>query len=216
MQYTYIYSLQSEDGIVKYIGKTDYPNDRLAVHKCNATYKNPHLKRWMDKVNKITLEIIDVVLKEDWKFWEKWYISLFKSWGFNLCNLTDGGDGCDGFKHSEESKRKMVENHANVKGKNNPMYGKIGAMLGKKHTEESLLKMRLKAKKGQNNPMFGKTISEEIKDKLRKTKGEKTTINGIIYDSVRQACEKLGISRTTFRYKTKKGFVYDGSAWAKF
>lgn len=42
-----------------------------------------------------------------------------------------------GKQHSEESKRKMSENHADMSGENNPFYGK-------KHTKEAKKKMRKK------------------------------------------------------------------------
>jgi hypothetical protein len=37
------------------------------------------------------LEIIDIVKINEWAFWEQHYISLYKSWGFNLLNSTIGG-----------------------------------------------------------------------------------------------------------------------------
>ena len=43
---------------------------------------------------------------------EEFWISLAKSWGFNLTNGTSGGEGSNGFKgkkHSEETKRKLRE-----------------------------------------------------------------------------------------------------------
>jgi hypothetical protein len=36
---------------------------------------------------------LDEVPKINWQYWEKFYISLFKSWGFDLVNYTGGGDG---------------------------------------------------------------------------------------------------------------------------
>lgn len=58
-----------------------------------------------------TLEIIDFAdtydeLKEKEKYWIKQYNSTDKSIGYNL---TEGGDGTFGRKHSEETKKKMSE-----------------------------------------------------------------------------------------------------------
>jgi hypothetical protein len=36
---------------------------------------------------------IDCVDDEEWRFWESWYIELFKSWGFELENKNSGGGG---------------------------------------------------------------------------------------------------------------------------
>ena len=45
-------------------------------------------------------------------------------------------------------------------------------MFGKKHSEESIQKMRENnlPKKGEKNGMFGKHLSEESKQKMRETK----------------------------------------------
>lgn len=78
---------------------------------------------------------------------------------------------------SEETKRKMSENHADVSDKNHPMYGKH-------HTEESKKKNREKQtwQKGKNNPMYevrlfgeknpfyGKSHTEKSKSKMRVAK----------------------------------------------
>jgi hypothetical protein len=59
-------------------------------------------------------------------------------------------------KHSEKTIQKMKDNHADVSGKNNPMFGKIHPNKGIKRIwewdEESKSKLR-----GEKNPMFGKT-----------------------------------------------------------
>lgn len=97
-----------------------------------------------------------------------------------LTNLTDGGEGVAGYRHTEEDRRKQSEalkNSGKVKGINNPMFGvhrwgvdsphfghhasqetkdKISkANLGKKRSEEYVKKLRLKYK-GEGNPNFGK------------------------------------------------------------
>lgn len=55
------------------------------------------------------IEIIDEVSEDDWQFWETFWIAQFKIWGFNLVNLTIGGEGFNwkGKTHNENSKRKM-------------------------------------------------------------------------------------------------------------
>ena len=87
--------------------------------------------------------------------------------GYHLVNMTWGGEGCIGYKHTEKTKNKMSENHADVSGENNPMYGvntwegiteeererRIEGLrkahLGKHHTEESKKKMSENSK-GKN------------------------------------------------------------------
>ena len=93
-------------------------------------------------------------------------------------NLTDGGEGTNGYHHTEESKRKISEK---TKGENNPMYGKgylisgeNHPMYGKYHTEESKQKMSESKK--------GKKLSEESKQKISKAnKGKNCGENNPMY-----------------------------------
>ena len=76
-------------------------------------------------------------------------------------NFTEGGNGLSGFKHSEESRKKMSKS---TKGKNNPMYGKTGEnspRYGKTHSAETRKKM--------SNAQKGKTLSEGHKKKISET-----------------------------------------------
>jgi predicted GIY-YIG superfamily endonuclease len=76
---TKIYILE-RNGVPFYVGKTlQKIKERFYTHK--------------DK--KINSEIteIDCVDDNEWRFWESWYIELFKSWGFELENKNNGGGG---------------------------------------------------------------------------------------------------------------------------
>lgn len=72
---------------------------------------------------------------------------------------------------SEATRSKMSANHADIRGENHPMFGR-------KHTEESKLKMSL-AKRGNNNPAYGKPgtmrgkkMTDETKEKMRKSRSK--------------------------------------------
>ena len=80
--YTTIYCLY-KDNIPFYIGKSNKPNHRKYQHQ--TTYGKD-----------IIMEHLDYVLKTEWKEWEKWWIALFRSWGFELENQNSGGGGCIG------------------------------------------------------------------------------------------------------------------------
>jgi len=86
---TSIYILE-KNGIPFYVGKAEDVTRRK--HRHYQTYGT-----------NITLYVIDKV--KDWKFWERHYISLFKSWGFKLENKNNGGGGPE--KYTEEQKQKM-------------------------------------------------------------------------------------------------------------
>jgi nitrous oxide reductase accessory protein NosL len=97
-----IYFLHNGNNIPFYVGETSQP----------LKYRLSHHKRKLG--NKIYIELIEEV--KDWRFWEKHYISLFKSWGFKLTNKNNGGGGCEkGIpKHTIESRKKIG---ASKKGK---------------------------------------------------------------------------------------------------
>ncbi len=111
LETTYIYSLSCPTtGQVRYVGKADNVNYRFASHISET--KNTHKCRWINSLKKKgllpSIEIIDEVSVAEWKFWERHYISLYKSWGFRLTNATMGGDGCNLIGgHSAEAKAKI-------------------------------------------------------------------------------------------------------------
>jgi hypothetical protein len=87
-----------------YIGATSKSlKKRLMSHKSNAKYsKNrkkvlSHKDCWIinaiNNNHSILIEELDVVKFSEFSFWEKYYISLFKMFGFKLTNGTDGGQG---------------------------------------------------------------------------------------------------------------------------
>lgn len=88
--------------------------------------------------------------EETLNYLEKFYIKKYKAKEVGY-NLTDGGDGALGFKHSEESKEKMRQAH-----------------LGKKVSEETKQKIS-NASKGEKNHFYNKHHSEENKIKISET-----------------------------------------------
>ncbi len=69
-----------------------------------------------------------------------------------------------GDKCSEKTRKLISKNHADVSGKNNPMFGTNGGMYNKTHNQESKDKIR----NGNKN----KIVSEDTKEKIRKSKLE--------------------------------------------
>jgi len=98
MENVFIYALSDpRNNQVRYIGKANNPEDRYTNHFNSARDKNTHKRNWINNVRKDGLRpeliIIDEVPKSEWVYWEKFYMSLFKTWGFSLVNYTEGGDG---------------------------------------------------------------------------------------------------------------------------
>lgn len=131
---TFIYALTCPDsGIVRYIGKSNNPSKRLYSHMTDGRKNHRHC--WLmglKNKNKLPIvEIIDEVLISEWQFWERHYISLFKSWGFNLLNRTDGGEGYS--YHDMKTRRSFS-------GENNPMFGKTRSHLFNKNSKNKRIK----------------------------------------------------------------------------
>jgi hypothetical protein len=141
----YTYAYLREDRTPYYIGKGS--GNRINENK-GRPCKKPK--------NKSRIIFLKQNLTEEEAFnHEKYMIAVFgrKDLGTGILhNKTDGGEGCSGFKHSEETKR----NHSiKMKGKNHPHYGKRSTFYGKSHSNDSKRKLSEK-RRGENNPMYGR------------------------------------------------------------
>ena len=99
METTYIYTLTDpETNMVRYVGKANNIKQRYSAHLNRARKHQIHKKNWIASLRKKKLkpiiDIIDIVPIKDWTFWETYWISQFKTWGFDLINYTNGGEGC--------------------------------------------------------------------------------------------------------------------------
>lgn len=112
-----IYTLSDPTtGQVRYVGKTSVkPEARYAQHiyqwkrcKGKISYLNSWIKNLANKQLKPVLQVVDLVDDEAWVLAEQGYIRLFKSYGCKLVNLTIGGEGSSGYKHSVESISKRI------------------------------------------------------------------------------------------------------------
>lgn len=159
-----------------YIGKTVVSlASRKAGHLFNAyspsksSNPNSALSRALLKYGKdaFVWEIIDRSDNEQLlNQLEIVYIKIFNSIAPNGYNLTVGGDGRSGHVFTEASKKKISES---LSGPNHPrfgLFGKDNPLFGRKHSEETKLKI---SRPGKSNPNFGKKLSIEQREQIRKT-----------------------------------------------
>lgn len=137
MENVYIYALiDPRDNKVRYIGKANNPFNRYKNHFNSSRDKNTHKRNWINSIRKDgfrpELLILDEVPIDKWQWWESFYISLYKTYGFNLLNYTSGGDGSTfgnngsfkkghvphnkGIPCSEDQKDKIRKNYTPNKG----------------------------------------------------------------------------------------------------
>jgi hypothetical protein len=151
----------------------------IGKDESRAYSKRNRTKYWHNITNKgYDIEILfDDLSYDEAKLKEIEFIKLYGRIDLGtgiLCNMTDGGDGSNGFKHSKEALIKIGEKskgriktpeqiekwRSNINFKRSPeLTEKIRqSLIGKKHTEER--------KENQRKLRLGKKLSEEAKRKL--------------------------------------------------
>lgn len=171
----YIYKITSPSGR-SYIGKTVNAKKRWAEHSKSNLPIGYAIRKYGDKM---VYEVVDTCdSHEEANILERRYISYYDTLKQGY-NLTEGGDGVCGYKHSEEFKRKLSE-----------------ANRGKKHSEESKKKMS-EAKKGKKHLATRKVdrpskevLEKEIESNSWSALGKKY---GVSDNAVRKWAKSYGI-----------------------
>jgi group I intron endonuclease len=131
-----------------------------------------------------------------------------------------------GKKHTDETKRKMRENHADLSGENSPNYRKILSEETRQKIKDNHADIS-----GENHPNYGQKLSDETRRKISESRKGKYTggnsptakkiqqynLDGVliqIWDSISDASNKLNINRCCIggcaqgRQKTAGGFIW--------
>ena len=194
---TKIYILE-RDGTPFYIGKT--------IQEIKSRYYTHGNKKINSKITEI-----DCVKDNEWRFWESWYIELFKSWGFELENKNSGGGGRGpGWISSPERNIKIktsLQNHSKYytdevkekisignKGKSKPFT--------KEHKQNMLIAKRKQAKPVLMFDLEDNLIKEweskgQAVEWIKETKKRQGNLTSQIKDAI------LGRQKTAFGYKWK-------------
>ncbi len=145
---------------IRYIGMTKSTlKVRLSNHIIDTKRENTRKANWIKSLLKINLKpfIEELDFCENWKDGcklEIYWISQFKTWGFDLTNHSEGGDGIIGYVKTQEQREahsKRMKIHFS-----DPKNNKF---LGKHHSEESKKLISLANK--------GKKKSEKFKQRRR-------------------------------------------------
>lgn len=110
-------------------------------------------------------------------------------------NLTKGGDGVSGYRYTEEHKRRIREWASKNKG-----------MLGRKHSPETIEKMRISAIKARSEGRGGFQLGHKLNPKKirfyakrQRNKLVTSIVTGETYNSVSEAARKLKCQRSYVR-----------------
>ena len=204
-----------------YIGQAVDIEERWKEHKRNYKRLNQILYKAMRKhgIKNFSFEILILCEEEFLNLMEIYYIEKYNSYAYAKdskgYNMTLGGGGSSGFKHTKKAKIKISKNQRGKKLSEEHRKNISKGGLGKKHTEETKRKMS-EAKKG-------KVMSEETKQKLREIKkgfkhteeakrkiseaqmgakhhmARKTYCDGIIFDTVKACAEYYEVNVETMR-----------------
>ncbi len=168
-----IYVLQDPVSFeIRYVGKSTCGIKRAY---------QPHTawcRQWINKLKRNGLEPLAIALQR-WKYidqeslsaCERYWIAYFRALGCPLTNLTEGGEGICGYKHTEEAKKKVALANsgkipsAETRVKMSAKKKGNSSAKGVKHTSESRANMA-KARIGNKNRL-GIPHSPETIEKLR-------------------------------------------------
>lgn len=180
MREVQIYALQHPETLeIRYVGKTvKRLSSRLSNHLYNAkkTRHNKHLSNWICSllVKKVKPIIICLELcnEDNWKEREKYWIRQYST----LINLTEGGDGSEGYVHNAEAITKIKKARIGFKHTQDFKEEKSRFFKEIERTEEwknniskskKGLKASEQAKINLSNAHKGYKMPEEQKEKIR-------------------------------------------------
>ena len=191
MKTSNIYVFTNKINGKQYVGQSENPNERYKQHKKDSKNKKHTNIIFYNAISKYGIDNFDFKIIETnipidkINDSEKYWIKTLNSMKPNGYNMTDGGEGTHGYKHTEESKCKMSElKKEKYKGENNPLYGKH-------HSEETKEKI--------SNGNKGKVRTKEMKEKIsiNNAKNKKTifvNINNnecLVFRSLRESTRWL-------------------------
>lgn len=145
---------------VRYVGVTTRRRKRYLDHVSAAnrggkTHRDCWIRSLLAQGHIPVYQTIERGTGGGWQEAEQRWIATYRG-PFDLTNLTDGGDGITGYVPTPELRQKWSRQRAGVKY---PPH-RVPGMLGKKHTPETIEKIRAAG--------LGRKLSEEAKQKISK------------------------------------------------
>ena len=192
-----------------YIGLTTKSLEhRISVHKKDSKRHNTYFYQAIRKYGfeNFKWEVVDTAITmEELEEKERYYIKLYGSFDNKEIGYNTQSGGNNLYEITKEQRKQRSDR---AKGKNNPMYGTISPMRGKKFTEDHKKKISEAIKKADRPHMYGGTNPS-----ARKVKNIDT---GEIFNTMTEASKRYpGLSRQSINHncvgRTKKagGFRWE-------
>lgn len=192
-----------------YIGLTTKSLEhRISVHKKDSKSLNTYFYQAIRKYGfeNFKWEVVDTAITmEELEEKERYYIKLYGSFDNKEIGYNTQSGGNNLYEITKEQRKQRSDR---AKGKNNPMYGTISPMRGKKFTEDHKKKISEAIKKADRPHMYGGTNPS-----ARKVKNIDT---GEIFNTMTEASKRYpGLSRQSINHncvgRTKKagGFRWE-------
>lgn len=165
--FTNIYGLvDPSTNSLRYVGKTVKTIEhRLRQHINSArAVKLQRVSRWIRGLllRDVLPEafLIETCLTSDWVESEQFWIAYYRSIGCDLVNSTNGGEGCVGFKHSDEVKAHLLEHLNNPDVVPKRIEGMKRSWVENPERKQLLSEQ---TKKRYEDPLFVIMVGEKIK-----------------------------------------------------
>jgi len=209
---TWIYFLSGPDGVVRYVGKAVETKGRYAEHLRNASLRSRRPSRlWIAKLlrdgHRPTMTLIEFC-RGDGCGEEMHHVRLARADGLPLLNLTEGGEGASGYRHTPEARAKMS---AQRKGRKltEEHKRKIGAACkGQKRSEDFCRKISAAHR--------GKILSPEHRDRLSQAnRGRKHDPEHIERRAAKLRGRKLSPEHIAKSAEGRRGFRHTEEAKAR-
>jgi hypothetical protein len=170
--------------------------------------RNQHWKRVVQKAGGFDVRIVVDKIDEELSFFvEQELISKLKLQGFTLANITNGGEGASGYKHTEEARKGFSQTMTRT-------------MQTFKHiVRERQLGQNNSAKKAGvgdkiSKALTGRKLSEETKRKISQPRGQnpkarKVSFNGQQFDCIKDMSDFLKMNYKTLVGRMRKMKKYE-------
>jgi group I intron endonuclease len=208
-----IYLFSDQNGLPIYVGKAKCFKNRISQHYRDRFKYKSWFYNWLNKQIReeipFYIDILEEVNENNWKEKERYWIKHIKDNGYNLTNMTDGGDGNNNQIFSKETIEKRSE-----KIRNKPRSKETREAISRKHKGKKLSE---ETKKKLSEINKGKPCLESTKIKLSKPI-KQYTVDGIFikeFISLTEASKELGCRKSSLtnainrnKKSTFKGFVW--------